>query len=176
MAFCMHCGGQIEDKSTFCNHCGKKQVVTYTQTFRRGDMTEEQFIQSINQWFAQYPHVANVKGEFLTHHGVGLFVNKYVLDAFAIEYELLSGNNTKQYAVVNLDRAGLYNKSTDALLENWKQANPGAIILKRSGGVNQRGSTGSLLIGGLGAVNHTQLYLFFKFDRKYGPGVLPPGK
>ena len=168
MAYCISCGAEIPQNSTFCPRCGTKQVRVYTQTFRRENMSEDDFINQINYWFAQYPHVANVKGKFLVRSGIGVMVNKYVLDAFAIEYELLSGTNKNQYGVVKLQTTGLVKTSTDTLLAQWRQANPNAVILARDGGVNQRGSTGSLLLGGVGAVNKTQLYLFFKFDRNQG--------
>ena len=165
MAFCIYCGGEIPQDSAFCSKCGKKQVKVYQQTFRRENMSEDQFIDQINRWFAQYPHVANVKGKFLVHHSVGLMVNKYVLDALAIEYELLSGTNQNQYAVVSLESTGLVKTKTDALLARWREQNPDAVVVAREGGVNQRGSTGSLVLGGVGAMNKTQLYVLFKVKR-----------
>ncbi len=174
MANCMYCGIEIPEGSTFCPKCGKKQVKVYTQTFQRGKMTEDQFIDQINQWFAMYPHVAKVKGKFLLHNATGLMVNKYVLDAFAIEYELFSGTNDNQYAVVKLCTTGLAKTTTDALLYQWQQSNPGAKILTRDGGVNQRGQAGSLALGGIGAVNKTQLYVFFKFNRTNGTALPNP--
>ena len=174
MANCMYCGIEIPEGSAFCPKCGKKQAKVYSQTFQRGKMTEEEFFNQINQWFAMYPHVANVKGEFLIHDKTGLFVNKYVVDAFAIQYELLSGTNENQYGVVKLSTVGLAKTTTDALLHQWQQANPGAKILSRRGGVNQRGQAGRLALGGIGAVNNTQLYVFFKFNRATGTALLNP--
>ena len=172
MATCIHCKAQIPEGAAFCPACGQKQVKRYQQTFYRDKMSEDQFIQKINQWFAQYPKVANVKARFMINSGVGLFVNKYVLDAFAIEYELFSGTNDNQYAVVALHQTGLSKLNTDALLHQWQQANPGAIVLKRDGGVHQRGDAAALVfMNGFGAMNKTQLYVFFKFDRKNGTGV-----
>ena len=168
MAFCMYCGAEITENSTFCSSCGKKQVTKYHQTFQRGNLSEEAFIDQINQWFAQYPQVANVKGQFLLKHGVGLMVNKYVLDAFAIEYEVFGGTNENQYGVTMLTTTGLVKTTTDELLAQWLAANPGAKIVSRNGGVNQRGQTGSLILGGIGAMNKTQLYVLFKFNRKKG--------
>lgn len=168
MAFCMYCGAQIPDASPFCSQCGKKQVKVYTQTFTRGKMSEDDFIAQINQWFATYPNVANVKGKFMLNHSYGLAVNKYVLDAFAIEYELFKGNNENQYAVTKLQNVGMVKTTTDTLLSRWKEANPGAIVLSRDGGINQRGTTSSLALGGFGATNKTQLYVFFKYKRSTG--------
>lgn len=168
MAACLFCQAELPENAAFCPACGKKQVVRYTQTFRRGSMKEEDFIAQINAWFAQYPQVANVKGEFLLGHGVGLLVNKYTLDALSIEYEVFSGQNTNQYAVVQLSEFGFTHKETADLLAKWKAANPAATVIRTAGGVNQRGSTGSLMMGGLGAKNKAQLYVLFKFDRKQG--------
>jgi len=170
MPFCIHCGTAIPEDGKFCPGCGKSQTTKYQQVFQRGSMSEDQFIAQINQWFAQYPKVANVKGTFTLRHGIGLLANKYVLEAFSIEYELLNGQNTKQYAVTLLQNTALVKTTTDELLAQWKQANPNAIVVSRNGGVNQRGSTGSLLLGGIGAVNNTQLYVFYKYDRKTCPG------
>jgi hypothetical protein len=128
-------------------------------------MSEAQFIEAINQWFAKYPRVANVKGSFKLGNGLGLMVNKYTLDALSIEYELFNTENTNQYAVVALHNTNLIKTSTDQLLAKWKAANPQATVIARNGGTNQRGSTGSLVLGGIGAVNKTQLYVLFKFPR-----------
>lgn len=171
MAACMFCNAELPEGAAFCSSCGKKQVTRYTQTFRRGNMKEEDFINQINAWFAQYPQVANVKGEFLLSHGVGMLVNKYVFDALSIEYEVLSGRNTNQYAVIQLSEFGFTRKDTSDLLSKWKAANPGATVVRTAGGVNQRGSTGSLLVGGFGASNKAQLYVLFKFDRKNGTAL-----
>lgn len=171
MAFCMHCGAEIADGSKFCNSCGKKQTMRYNQTFRRENLSEEEFIERINAWFAQYSQVANVQAEMQLGHGVGMLVNKYVLNAVSIEYEVFKGENTNQYAMVQLSKFGLTRTDTDRLLEQWKQANPGATIVRTAGGVHQRGDTGSLMLGGVGASNKTQLYVLFKFDRKRGTAV-----
>jgi len=176
MATCMYCSHPIPDGATFCPDCGKKQVKVYQQTFRRENMSEEEFIARINEWFASYPRVANVKGQFLLNSAVGLMVNKYRLDAFAIEYELLDSNNVNQYGVVSLEKFGLIRTDADQLIKEWQAHNPGATILKTAGGVHQRGQVGSLALGGFGASNKTQSYLFFKFNRKTGTAQLPPQK
>ncbi len=172
MANCLYCKKEIGDGMQFCPHCGKKQTVRYTQTFQRGNLSEDAFIAKINEWFAAYPNVANVKGEFCIHSGVGLLVSKSKLDAFAIEYELFSGVNDNQYAVVNLQATGIVKTTTTTLLEKWKQKNPGAVVIKTGGGIHQRGQTSSLMLSsGFGAVNKTQLYVLFKFNRKKGTGI-----
>lgn len=168
MANCIHCGAVLQGEAIYCSSCGKKQVMRHQQTFRRGNMPEEEFIARINEWFAKYPQVGNVNGKFLLRSGLGLLVNKYVLDAFAIEYEVLDGNNINQYAVVSLSKFGIVKTDTKSLLQEWQQANPNAVIINHNGGVHQRGQTGSLILGGLGAANNTQLYVFFKFNRKAG--------
>ncbi len=168
MAKCMYCAAEITDDSVFCSSCGKKQVTVYKQVFHRGKMSEDDFIARINEWFASYPKVANVKAQFNLEEKIGLLVNKYILNDLAIEYELLKGNNENQYAVINLSNFALYKKSTDNVLEDWKKANPSAIIVSRSGGTHSRGDAGSLFLNGIGARNQTQLYLLFKFNRKQG--------
>ena len=153
----------------FCPLCGKKQVMVYTQTFQRGNMSEDEFIRKINEWFAAYPTVANVKGRFLLNSQVGMFVNKYRLDAFAIEYEVFDKANENQYALVSLTEFGITKTPSEVLLAKWKVKNPGATVLNTGGGVHQRGQTGSLMLqSGFGAVNKTQLYVFFKFNRSKG--------
>ena len=174
MAFCIHCGFEIADGSAFCNACGKKQVLRYNQTFQRGDMSEDEFIDRINAWFAQYPNVANVKAEMLLGRGFGMMVNKYVLNALSIEYEVFKGENNNQYALVQLSKFGFTCTETDQLLAQWKAANPGATVVRTAGGVHQRGDAGSLAFNGFGASNKTQLYVFFKYDRKLGTALPPP--
>ena len=165
MTNCIYCGKEISAGSTFCAHCGKKQTQIYTQTFCREKMSEDQFVDKINEWFAKYPNVANVQGEFLTGSGFGLLVNKHVLNGLAIRYEIMDGVNQYQYGVVNLSCFGLVKTSCDALLAQWKQKNPNAIVIKTAGGVHQRGGTTNLMLGGIGAANKTQLYVLFKIPR-----------
>lgn len=174
MATCMYCSHPIPDGSTFCPDCGKKQVKVYQQTFRREKMSEDEFIARINQWFAAYPRVANVKGEFLLQHAEGMLVGKYRLDAFAIEYELLDSDNINQYGVVALEKFGFIRTDTDKLINEWRANNPGATILKQAGGTHLRGQSGSLALGGFGANNKTQSYLFFKFNRQTGTAKTNP--
>lgn len=177
MANCIYCKAPLPERAAFCPACGKKQVVIYQQTFQRGNLSEDAFIEKINQWFAQYPTVANVKAKFLTRTGMGMFVNKYVLDAVAIEYEQFPNGNTNQYGIVSLHKTGLAKLDTNALLADWKQANPGATVVCRDGGIHQRGDAASLaFMNGLGAMNHTQLYVLFKFDRNRGTGLPAPNK
>jgi hypothetical protein len=169
--YCVHCGAPLQAGGAFCAACGEKQVTRYQQTFYRGSMKEDELIDQINHWFAQYPQVANVSGKFFLKHCTGLMVNKYVLDAFAIEYEVFNNPNQNQYAVVRLGDLGLVRTDTDELLALWKQKNPHTTVINTNGGINQRGTSGSLALGGFGATNNTQLYVFFKFDRATGTGT-----
>lgn len=162
---CMYCGKDISSDSEFCNHCGKKQVEEYVKVFNRYNMNNDEFIASINSWLASNPKIANVKCEFNMRTGYGFLVNKYLLDSVALKYELFKNNNENQYAIVELKKFGFYQKSSDALLEEWKANNPNAIVLKRSGGKHSRGKEGHELFLGIGAKNNTQLFIFFKFKR-----------
>lgn len=174
MAQCMFCSTELTDGAVFCHACGKKQVKIYQQTFQRGNMNEETFIANVNQWFATYPRVANVKAQIHLRSAGGLMVNKYKLEAVSIEYELLNGNNINQYALVSLSKFGLTCTNTDTLVNQWRAQNPGATVIARNGGVHQRGQSGSLALGGFGASNNTQVYLLFKYNRQYGTAQLPP--
>lgn len=165
MANCIYCKEEIPEGSTFCLHCGKKQVKRYTQVFRRGNLNEEDFIHQINVWFAKYPYVANVQCKFQVVRGFGMLVNHYVLEALSIEYETFSGDNEYQYGLIKLGDMGLTNISSAQVLLEWKKANPAARIVNCTGGTNQRGHVASILMGGFGAVNNTQVYVFFKFKR-----------
>lgn len=162
---CMYCGKDISSDSEFCNHCGKKQVEEYVKVFNRYNMNNDEFIASINSWLASNPKIANVKCEFNMRTGYGFLVNKYLLDSVALKYELFKNNNENQYAIVELKKFGFYQKSSDALLEEWKANNPNAVVLKRSGGRHSRGDEGHELFWGIGANNNTQLFVFFKFKR-----------
>ena len=173
MAICIHCKAEIPDGSTFCLHCGKKQVHRYSQVFRRGEMTEDEFVYRINDWFARYPHVANVKGKFLLEQDFGFFVSKYKLKAFAIEYEVLSGPCENQYGVAILDDIDLIYHSTEELLAKWLQVNPDVRIVECRGGTHQRGNVWSLCLNGVGAMNKTQLYVLYKIKRSKIVSSLP---
>lgn len=163
---CMYCGKDISPESKFCRHCGKKQVEEYEKVFNRYNMSNAEFIASINSWLANNPKIANVKCEFNIRTGFGLFVNKYLLDSVALKYEMFESNNENQYAIVELKKFGFYQKSSDALLAEWQNNNPNAIVLKRNGGRHSRGDAGHELFWGIGANNNTQLFVFFKFKRK----------
>ncbi len=175
MKTCIYCGVSLPDEALFCHACGKRQAKLYTQVFRRGKMKEEEFIQKINIWFATYPQVANVECRFETASYPGMLVDKYVLNALAIRYECLDGENRNQYALTHLQHFGLAAKKGEVLLQEWKNSNPGAIVVNYTGGLHQRGDSSMSLTGGLGASNKTQLYVFFKFNRRLGTGV-PPQK
>lgn len=176
MANCMYCKAEIAEGSQFCSACGKKQVKIYSQTFARGKMSEEEFMQRINQWFAMYPKVANVKASIHVKNAFGILVDKYTIEAVDISYELFKGDNDNQYAITELSKFALYKTTTDQLLDEWKKKNPGATVVARNGGYHGHGQSGSLALGGIGANNKTQLYVLFKFNRKLGPGVPPPKK
>ncbi|MBQ4037021.1 MAG: zinc ribbon domain-containing protein [Clostridia bacterium] len=171
MSQCIYCKQELPEGSAFCPSCGKKQVIAYKQTFQRDGMSEKEFIEKINLWFQSYPQVANVKASFELKLRFGLLVNKYKLNSVTIEYEQFSGQNENQYAVEKLSRLALVKLSLDHLLARWQKSNPGATVVSRNGGVNQRGQIGSLLLFGIGAFNRSQLYLLYKFNRKKGPLV-----
>ncbi len=166
---CIHCGKSIEADASFCSCCGKKQVKQYRQSFWRDGANEDDFIEKLNEWFASYPAVSNVKCTFELRSGIGIMVNKSVLEAVHIEYELLNGINLYQYAIVQLSHFGLYKKRSSSILEDWKANNPGAIVIATDGATHQRGQTSSLMLGGIGATNKTQLYVMFKFNRHKAP-------
>lgn len=174
MAKCLYCNAEIPEGSAFCTACGKKQVEKYKKVFTKGSMTEDEMIDQINQWFANNPRVANVSASISLKSGFGLLTNKYILDTVSVEYELFKDNNLNQYAMLNLNKFGLVGTTTDKMLEDWKKKNPGAKVVARNGGRNARGQTGSLMLGGLGASNRTQLYIIFKYNRKTGPGAPAP--
>lgn len=174
MAICIHCKAEIPDGSTFCLHCGKKQVHRYSQVFRRGEMSEDEFIYRINDWFARYPHVANVRGKFFLEHGFGILVNSYVMNALAIEYEVFSGPCDNQYGVAKLDDLDLVHCSPQELLAKWRQANPDVHIVDYRGGSHHRGHMLSFCLNGVGAMNKTQLYVLYKIKRSKIVSSLPP--
>ena len=174
MKYCVHCGKVMNDNDLFCAACGKRQEERRQGYFNREGLSEEELINKVNTWFAQNPYIGNVSGKFFLREGLGFLVNKYVLECFAVEYEFLFGENVYQYRIAEIGGFALYKKDVASLLADWKSRNPGAIVVNYNGGVHQRGSSSSLLFGGIGAHNKTQLYVLYKFNRKLGPGLPPP--
>lgn len=176
MKKCIHCAAEIVDNARFCAVCGKEQVKRYSQVFRRNGLSESDFIQKINNWFATYPQVADVTCKFGTGFGFGVLVNKRLLNSLSIEYRCLNGENKYQYGLVMLEKIGLVPGNIKKIVFDWMCQNPGAIVINAIHSANQRGSVGSLALGGFMATNRNQIYLFFKFDRAYGTVALPPKK
>ena len=163
---CKKCGKEINEGSAFCPLCGAKQVEKYTKTFNRNGMDEKAFISTINKWFEENPKVANVKCKFETDTSLGLLANKYQLNTFTVEYELFANYNTNQYALTKEECYNIVSKKTKDFVEEWKQSHPNYKVVNWQGGTHSRGQTGSFLIGGFGAANRLNVYLFFKFARK----------
>ena len=162
---CVFCGKEIDSKNRFCSYCGKNQVKTYTQVFRRETVNTKEFINTINKWLADNPRIANVKCKMETNTGYGAIVNHYNLEEVKFEFELFNSINQNQYALTELSSLNLYTKSTDALIAEWKKVNPEAKVINTAGGTHSRSKNGSFTPNGVGATNKTQLFVFFKFDR-----------
>ena len=163
---CIKCGKEINENSTFCAHCGAKQVVIYKKIFERNGLSENDFIENINQWFKLNPKAANVKGKFSADTSIGLFANKYTLNRFEVEYELFENNNLNQYALVKEEKYDLMTKKTADFIDAWKKSHPNVKVVNWQGGTHSRGQVGSHLLGGFGAANRLNVYIFFKFPRK----------
>ena len=131
--------------------------------FKRFSKSETALIREINQWLTAYPQMGNISCDIDVGSSLGFFVNKFTLKSVTFRYDVLPQNNTFQYAFIHLERTGLYRKKTKDVLAAWQANNPHAIVVQTSGGTNMRGSAGSILIGGIGAANRTQLYVFVKF-------------
>lgn len=163
--FCKQCGREMNDGDTFCPSCGTKQVMVYKEVFVRNGLSEADFIANINKWFQWHPNVANVKCKFGLDSSLGLMANKYVLNQFVIEYELFKNENTMQYGLVKEENTALMKKDINGFIGDWQAMHPNAKIVNWQGGTHQRGQAGSLIFGGIGAVNRMNAYIFFKFPR-----------
>ena len=163
---CKNCGKEINEASAFCPLCGAKQVDIYTKVFTRNGLSEDEFIKNINKWFQLNPKIANVKCKFETDTSIGLLANKYQLNTFTVEYELFEKNNINQYALTKEECYNVVSKKTKDFVEEWKQSHPNVKVVNWQGGTHSRGQTGTFLIGGFGAANRLNVYLFYKFARK----------
>ncbi len=164
--YCAKCGHQVNENDTFCPACGAKQVTTYTMCFTRNGLSEQAFIANINQWLYENPRIANVSCHFETDTSFGFMANQYKLNQFVIEYELFEHDNQNQYFLAKEENMALYHKNVRAYMEKWKQEHPQITVVNWSGGVHSRGSTGSLLLGGIGARNRMNVYIFMKYPRQ----------
>lgn len=166
--FCKQCGKEINNGDAFCSGCGAKQTNTYKEVFVRNGLPEADFIANINKWFQWHPNVANVKCNFGIDSSLGLMANKYVLNQFVIEYELYENQNTMQYGLVKEENTALMKKDIKGFIGDWQASRPNVKIVNWQGGTHQRGQVGSLVLGGIGAVNRMNAYIFFKFPRSQG--------
>ncbi len=164
--YCMKCGKEILDNDAFCSGCGAKQTPTYKEVFDRNGLSEKDFIENINKWFQWHPRIANVKCYFDMDTAIGLLANKYELNRFVIEYELFENDNKNQYGLVKEESMALMKKNAKEYIEEWKASHPNVTIVKWEGGTHSRGQTASHLLGGFGARNRLNLYIFFKFPRQ----------
>ena len=165
---CKKCGREISENDTYCPGCGAKQVMTYREVFDRRGLSEKDFIGNINKWFQWHPKAANIKCTYHLKDSYGLFVNKYKLQQFVIEYELFENDNENQYGLVKMEKYALVKKSLEKCVAEWQSTHPQVQVVNWQGGTNSRGSSGSLLLGGLGASNRMTAFIFFKFPRKQG--------
>ena len=164
--FCTKCGKEIENDALFCSSCGAKQANTYKEVFVRNGLSEQDFIANINKWFQWHPNAANIKCKFGIDSSFGMLANKYVLNQFVIEYELYENNNTMQYGLVKEENTAMMKKDTKDFIGAWQQAHPNTTIVNWQGGTHQRGHMGALALGGIGAVNRMNAYIFFKYPRQ----------
>ena len=164
--YCIKCGHFIDEKDSFCPVCGAKQAATYTMCFSRNGLNEQEFIANINHWLQANPKIANVKGIFDTNTSFGVMANQYKLNQFVIEYELFTNDNQNQYCLVKEENIALYQKNVKAYMEKWKQEHPQITVVNWSGGVHSRGHVGSILLGGVGAANRLNVYIFMKYPRQ----------
>lgn len=163
--FCANCGSAYNEGDKFCPGCGKKLIETLKEVFVRNGLSEKDFIDNINKWFIYHPKVANVKCRFGIDTSLGVMANKYVLNQFVVEYEVYENNNTMQYGLVKEESTALYKKDIKGFVGDWQASHPNTKIVNWQGGTHQRGNIGALALGGIGAVNRTSAYIFFKFPR-----------
>ena len=132
-------------------------------------MTEAECIDTVNQWFANNTQIGNAACSFDIGSRLGLLVNKSSIGSITIKYDILHEQNKYQYAIVQLAKWGLIATRADELLAQWQSHNPNITVLSSSNTLHQRGHVLSLVLGGIGAVNLTQLYLFVRFTRNPPP-------
>lgn len=163
---CIKCGKEIDTGNLFCPSCGAKQVATYKEVFVRNGLSEKDFIANINRWFQWHPKAANIKCHFDINTGIGLLANKYELNQFVMEYELLENDNVNQYGLVKEENIALIKKDAKEFIAHWQQTHPKATLVNWQGGTHSRGQMASHLLGGIGAANRLNVYILFKFPRQ----------
>ena len=164
--FCVKCGKEIQAGNAFCPNCGAKQATTYKEVFVRNGLSEKDFIGNINKWFQWHPKAANITCHFSMDTSIGLLANIYELNQFEIEYELFESDNENQYGLVKEESLALTKKNIKEFVNEWKLSHPNVRVVDWQGGTHSRGHTASHLLGGFGARNRLNVYIFFKFPRK----------
>ena len=166
--YCKNCGKEIGEGDLFCSQCGTKQVTTYKEVFVRYGLSEQDFIANINKWFQWHPKAGNIACKFDMDTSIGMLANKYTLNRFVIEYELLKGENEYQYGLVKEESLDLMRRDIKGFVGTWQQARPNVKVVNWQGGTHSRGQVSSLAFGGIGASNRMNVYIMFKFLRSTG--------
>ena len=157
---CLYCASKLREESTYCDACGKLQVPLFACDFRRGSLSEAEYIQQMNEWFSVRTDIILKNHKFSIKNQYGIFVNSSLLTNVWIEYISVPEKKKEIYQITSIEDFGLFTKNPDVLLDKWKMKNPDVTIIGYQVCIHQRG-TGSFFTDGFGANNKTQIYLIF---------------
>ena len=76
-----------------------------------------------------------------------------------------TGDAVKQIELTVWESTGVPDEFIRQAGERYTDMHPNVKIVNWQGGTHQRGQVGSLALGGIGAVNRMNAYIFFKFSR-----------
>lgn len=158
---CPQCKNPFNENN-YCPICGTSRKKRFTYTFKRNNMNETEFINSINDWLAQRPFIANVKCSFVTSTKMDLFVSKLSLEQFDISFEIFATENSNQYAITHVKELSYLGIKSEKFLDNWQMNNQNAHILSVERSTHKRVYENSNVSAG---GYRCDAYVFFKFQR-----------
>ena len=131
------------------------------KTFYAQSQTQEQFFQTINNWFAENRNIRikNIYTSATT--SVGFLVNKSNLSNITLIYEEDNSINAL-YGISYLEKFALIQIDAESMRDAWQKANPHLQVVTYSYRNNMRGQTGSLVFNGIGANNRNQIWVIYK--------------
>lgn len=161
---CMHCQSTLPPNSVFCSRCGKQQEAVLERVFVNTFQSETDFVNHINHWLYQFSHIRVLSADFDKETTAVLLgpTNQYRFNAVRLKYSPSTLNEPYLFQIGYLFSLGQEGNRYDDMIQEWMKNNPKARIISQSGGTHMRGTASSLAANGIGAMNHTQIFVLYQ--------------
>lgn len=131
------------------------------KTFFIESMSQDQFYEHINSWFAQNRNIVVKRFYISEKTSFGLLVNKSNVQNITIIYDV-DNNSNNLYGIAYYEKFALMKISMESMKNSWQRSNPNLDVVTYSYRHNARGQVGNLLMKGIGASNRNQIWIIYK--------------